>query len=105
MVLNTNTNFFRVSNKIFDYELSAGAFKLYCYLLQKGNEDKGFIITQKGKLIIINQEIKMKLNIKSSHTLNKYWNELLNKKIITTTRTVNKNNELVYGSFYVINEV
>ena len=91
-------NCFQVSNKIFDYELSSGAFQLYCYLLPKGNEDKDFIITQKGKLIIMNQEIKMKLNIKSSHTLNKYWVELLDKNLITR-------NQVIGGDIYVIKEL
>ena len=98
-------NYFRVPNKIFDYELSSGAFQLYCYLLQKGNEDKGFIITQKGKLIIINQEIKMKLNIKSSHTLAKYWAELLDKNLITRTRIVNEKNQVIGGFNYVVKEL
>lgn len=87
-------NYFKVPNKIFDYELSAGAFQLYCYLLSKPDNWQ-----------IINADIKLKLNINSNHTLAKYWSELLNKKLINRQRNKNENNQVSGGYDYEILEL
>ena len=87
-------NYFKVPNKIFDYELSAGAFQLYCYLLAKPDNWQ-----------IINADIKLKLNINSNHTLAKYWAELLDKKLISRERNKNENNQISGGYDYEILEL
>lgn len=85
-------NYFKVPNKIFDYELSSGAFQLYCYLLFDNKQ-------------INNEKIKKQLNINSNHTLAKYWNELLDKNLITRTRIVNEKNQVIGGFNYVVKEL
>ena len=87
-------NYFKVPNKIFDYELSSGAFQLYCYLLSKPDNWQ-----------IINADIKFKLNINSNHTLAKYWAELLDKKLISRERNKNENNQISGGYDYEILEL
>jgi predicted transcriptional regulator len=85
-------NCFRVSNNIFDYKLSAGAFQLYCYLLFDNKQ-------------ISNEKIKKQLNIKNNSTIAKYWTELLDKKLITRTRIINEKNQVIGGFNYIIKEL
>lgn len=85
-------NYFKVPNKIFDYELSAGAFQLYCYLLFDNKQ-------------IINEKIKKQLNIKDNSTIAKYWTELLDKNLITRTRIVNEKKQVIGGFNYVVKEL
>jgi hypothetical protein len=84
-------NYFKVPNKIFDYELTPTAGWLYCYLISKPNNWK-----------IFNADIKKKLFIRDNQTLAKYWNELLDKKLIARIKTKNENNQFSGGYDYEI---
>jgi hypothetical protein len=86
-------NYFKVSNYIFKYKLSAGSFQLYSYLLYFFNK-YGYAIC------VSNYILKEELNIKSNHTIAKYWKELIDKKLVIRNKTKTGFIYIFVGDYY-----
>jgi predicted transcriptional regulator len=84
-------NYFKVSNYIFKYKLSSGAFQLYSYLVSRPSNWK-----------IINQDIKSTLDIGSDHTLSKYWKELIDKGVLERERIKDEQGKCKGGFNYIV---
>lgn len=79
-------NYFKVSNYIFKYKLNAGAFQLYSYLVFLFYNYQ-CTIKSDNNFYISNDRLKKELNIKSNHTIAKYWKELADKKLVIRNKS------------------
>lgn len=79
-----------INTDIITSKISAGAFRVYCYVAI--NIDKN----------ITNEMLMNDLNIKSNDSMAKYWKELFNEGLITYTVHKNERGKILGGRKYKI---
>lgn len=82
------SGFTRIPNSVINADISAGAFRVYVYMISKPNGWK-----------INNADVCLQLQIKRKETIAKYWKELIDAKLVSRKRgdkTSGFYNQMIY---------
>ena len=93
IIKNLTKEYTTITNEIIiDEKLSAGAFRLYCYLASKPETWE-----------VNNNDIKKQLKIGSKDTLSKYWRELIDAGWIEKSKAKDKNGKFNGKTILILN--
>lgn len=87
-------NFTTLPNAIITEKISANAFRIYCYLISKPD---GWTV--------LNNDIKLQLDIKHDRSIAKCWKELITTGWVTRQKMVNDEGKFSGGYDYQLNEI